>query len=241
VTGVTIAIPLVLNYLTSDVVAFDSAYGLPNPTMLRAFLNGTCSTYPCSYATPNPTNDELEAAVDSQWSHAFAPSATIYGVSGGGLLVTTQILDYEYIVNEIGNEVNIVTSSYGFCEGLQTEYVRSAMDSLADQGALEGQTWVAASGDWGAAGDPPCPEAPLSAQQVDLPASLPDVLAVGGTSVNPYPLPTSGTKSATYHPETIWDDKGLSNSSTNWKSWCGCQGRRCRLLGQTPLAYGHNR
>jgi len=73
---------------------------------------------------------------------------------------------------------------------------------MVDQGNLEGQTWSAASGDFGA-NDCTDPALGTKKSTVDFPASLPNVLAVGGTTTTP--MPVLGNIMG-YSTESAWNE-----------------------------------
>jgi hypothetical protein len=105
----------------------------------------------------------------------------------------------------------ILVFSYGECEPNLAPGAATAVQDLAQQANAQGITWVAASGDAGAAG---CDQGSTAATQglaVWFPASLPEVTAVGGTEFtndqnswggnNPNLSSVFG-----YLPEIAWND-----------------------------------
>jgi subtilase family serine protease len=108
--------------------------------------------------------------------------------------------------------------SYGGCEAQNSSSIRS----LAQQAAAEGITWVASSGDSGAAA---CDSASASTAThglaVNIPASFPEVTAVGGTTFaegsGSYWSTTqasNGGSATSYIPETAWNDTPRRNQLT---------------------------
>jgi YVTN family beta-propeller protein len=194
--GTTVAIPVVRNFLPSDVFNYDSQFGLSNLSYDRVFLTGTCAQ-PCPSATS--PNDATETALDTEVVHASAQLAKEDVVSAGDDLASSLVLDYEYIADVLGNSVQVVSNSYGLCEPLWDPTERDAVAASIDQGVLEGQTWFDASGDDGA---DDCGNAYKSAS-VDVPGDIPDVVAVGGTSLNP-PIEFGNVQS--YGNEWTWND-----------------------------------
>jgi len=199
--GKTIAIQVVRQALQSDENSFDQQFSLPAVTLNRTFLTGTCPS-PC----PQPTSaaDANESAIDTEWAHAGAPGAAIDVISVGDVLASSQLLGLEYIANVLSAQVQVVTTSYGLCEQDSLPFNREGYRGVADQGTLEGQTWLAASGDTGA---DDCSNG--LAQAVDLPAAVPEVLAVGGTSI--HPIVSLGNVTG-YGSEVAWNDSGCSHS-----------------------------
>ena len=198
--GTTIAIQVVRNFLPSDVFNYDSQFGISNSTMNRVFLTGTCPS-PC----PQPTsaNDATEAALDTEVSHAAAQLATLDVVSVGDDLTDSQLLGFEYIANGLGHSVQVVSTSFGGCEFVQNPFDRDGRAAAVEQGVLEGETWVAASGDDGAND---C-KTVYKHKEVDFPAEIPEIVAVGGTSENPTIFDGNVTG---YGPEYAWNDGNCS-------------------------------
>jgi uncharacterized protein (TIGR03437 family) len=146
-----------------------------------------------------------EANLDTQWSGAIARNATIVYIYAADIYVAIQAA-----VDQ--NLAPVISISYGGCElanGGDYEF-------LAQQSNAEGITGVASSGDAGAAG---CDTwfGPAIAQYglaVDLPASLPEVTAVGGTRFfddggGTYWKASNGPTGASalgYIPETSWNE-----------------------------------
>lgn len=159
------------------------------------------------------TNDTAgldEWDLDSQSSSGIAQNLKKIMFYNAGSLADADLTPaFERIVSD--DKVKAVNMSFGGCETL--EYLSGAMllDDIAyEQGAAEGITFFAASGDGGAscqlianAGQPVV----LSA--VEYPASSEYVVAVGGTSLLTNP-------GYTYNMETAWVSGGGGNSL--WES-----------------------
>ncbi|MBV9612045.1 MAG: hypothetical protein JO091_06210 [Acidobacteriaceae bacterium] len=131
-----------------------------------------------------------------------------------------------YIVdNNLGD---VMTESFGACEaefGSSAQSAASYYSSLAQQAAAEGITYAVAAGDSGAEGcdDPSQPSAtgPLS---VNILASTPYTIAVGGTMFNEngnYALYWNSTNNSvqasakTYIPENAWNESCTAANGLN--------------------------
>jgi hypothetical protein len=190
----------------SDVESFRSWYGLPNnnPKVIPVL------------PLPDPViNDDLdEALIDVEWAGASAPNATI-------LFVVSQNVFFaaEYAVD--GNLAPVISYSYGNCELAYANYQDELAQnrSLAQQANAQGITWVASSGDAGAAD---CETqlqdtAGLSGMTVDVPAALPEVTGVGGTEFSEgsgnYWSKTApnGSSVISYIPEVAWNETAAGN------------------------------
>src|SRR5262245_28989774 len=64
----------------SDLAAFNTQFGLPPPPSFAVIYGSSASCVPGGTAPPDGsgTGWDLEAALDIQWAHAMAPSATLY-------------------------------------------------------------------------------------------------------------------------------------------------------------------
>jgi subtilase family serine protease len=187
----------------SDIEHFRSQYGLPvnDPKLVLAA------------GSPDPgvsSDDLIESSLDLEYSGGIAPNATILFVYSTD--VWTSI---EYAIDEA--IAPIISTSYGYCEPQNSSSPPSTpayFESLAQQANSMGITWLAASGDTGAADcDVPLEQLASQGLAVDLPASVPEVTGVGGTefaegSANYWgPADSgSGNSALSYIPETAWND-----------------------------------
>lgn len=208
--GQTIAIVGRSDINPADAPYFWNAFGLdgvhvPEPTLV------------ITYNGPNPgkNDDESEADIDTQWSGAVAPGATINFVTSQSTTTTDGVdLSALYIVDN--NLASILSESYGECEkSLGTSGVQF-YGSLWEQAAAQGISVFVSSGDSGAAG---CDSPSLPAQsglEVNGIASTPFNAAVGGTDFNQYQTwstywnstndPITYQSAKGYIPETTWND-----------------------------------
>ncbi|MGD0957422.1 MAG: Ig-like domain repeat protein [Candidatus Acidiferrales bacterium] len=223
-TGETIAIVARSDINTQDVADFHTVFGLPAvaPTFI---LNGTDPGIASS-------DDQVETTLDTEWSGAVAPGATIdVVISGSTLIVDGVDLSAAYIVDQ--NLAPIMSVSFGTCEanlGGAGSGENIFLEALWQQAAAQGISVFIASGDTGAAGcDPNAPAPEPGAQEgvgVSGVASTPFDTAVGGLEFNetgagenPPPNPpttnatfwsaTNGTNRESalgYIPEMVWND-----------------------------------
>ncbi len=160
---------------------------------------------------PGINSDSLgEADLDLEWSGAVARNATIVYVYSTSVNTAAQ-----YAIDQ--NLAPVISFSFGGCEPSAPPSFRS----IAQQASAQGITWLAASGDSGAAG---CDKAFSSAQAtkglaVSFPASIPEITAVGGTmfsessGTGPYWAATNGSNldsALSYIPETAWNESSPS-------------------------------
>jgi subtilase family serine protease len=163
---------------------------------------------------PGVTGDEVEADLDLEWSGAVARFASLTYV------YSTDVNDAVNfaIDNDLGP---VISESFGLCE-YQVATDRLGLPEFeiqAQKGNSMGITWLASSGDSGAAG---CDYDALIATQglqVSIPASVPEVTAVGGSEFNEgsltYWSATNGPyggSALSYIPEMAWNDTAANGS-----------------------------
>ena len=170
--GETIAIVARSDITLADVSDFQTVFGLPgNPP--NVILNG-----------PDPgdvSGDDVEATLDTEWSQAVAPGATIDLVISASTATTDGVdLSAIYIVNN--NLAPIMSVSFGQCEQLLGAPENLFINALAQQAAAQGISVFVSAGDDGAAAcDDPNNTLATGPVSVSGLASPPYVTAVGGT------------------------------------------------------------
>jgi hypothetical protein len=182
-TGQTIAIVDAYNdpNLAGDLNTFDQTFSI-NGTQSLYQQYGDSSSF-LTVATPQglPATDtgwSLEIALDVEWAHAIAPGAKILLVEAGSSSFSSLLSAVRYAAGQPG--VSVVSMSWGSSEFSSETSFDSTFTTPAGH---PGVTFVASSGD---SGSPP-----------SYPAASPNVLSVGGTSLN---LDASGN----YLSETAW-------------------------------------
>jgi hypothetical protein len=160
--------------LASDLAVFDQANGLPDPPLAVVDQAGT------------KTNDAWasEESLDVEWAHAIAPGAGILEVEARSQGITDLLAAVDVARSTPG--VVAVSMSWGFAETPQETGYDAHFTTPAGHAGI---TFVAASGDSGPWNGP------------EYPASSPEVLAVGGTTLNLGDL-------GDYLGETAWTGSG---------------------------------
>jgi subtilase family serine protease len=194
-------------YIASDLALFDSTFGLP-----AARLNIICiaATTPTVGACPTfvPNADEYswagEIALDTQYSHAIAPGATIDLVISNSDQDTAILQAQEYVANH--NLGSVLSQSFGEDENCaqypaDPSYLLPAEHASFQTDVNEGMTVFASSGDSGAA-QVSCATSNYGEyeQAVSTPASDPLVTAVGATHLD------ANYTTGAYESETVWND-----------------------------------
>lgn len=185
--GQTIAIVDAYNdpNLVADLKVFDKQFGLPDPPSLQ-IVSQTGS------AAKLPKTDAgwaSEIALDVEWAHAMAPGANILLVEANSASLTDLMAAVDYARKAPG--VSTVSMSWGgsefFSWNTQGEFAGQTQYDpyFTTPAGHQGVTFVAAAGDSG------------SSSGVLWPASSPNVLSVGGTTLN---LSSTGS----YGSESTW-------------------------------------
>jgi len=181
-----------------DIAAFRSAWGLP-PTTIQMVPNGNY---------PGVNDAEVEADLDLEWSGALARFATL-------IYVYSDDADYSTYYAIDNNLAPVISESFGLCEFTVASNRLGLYNYQAEaqKGNAMGITWLASSGDSGAAGCDYGAAIAGNGLGVSLPASVPEVTAVGGTEFsegsgtywggsNGY----NGNSALSYIPEMSWND-----------------------------------
>jgi subtilase family serine protease len=214
-TGQTVAVLARSNIYLSDVESFRSMFGLKANNPQIVITNSDPGVL---------QGDSVETTLDTEWSGAVAPGATIKVIVSASTNSADGIdLSALYAVN---NKVApIVSLSYGSCEADMGSSELSFYNSLWQQAAAQGQSVMVSAGDSGAAGCYSGSSSSGSGQAVNGLCSSPSSTCVGGTEFedtsNPgqYWLAGNNTVygSATgYIPEMIWNESGSNGGSGLW-------------------------
>jgi hypothetical protein len=207
-SGTTIAVVGRTNIDVLDVSDFRSAFGLI-ANAPQIVLDG-----------PDPGNlgggEETEAILDTSWSGAIAPNATVKLVVSASTDTTDGVdLSELYIVeNNLGN---VMTESFSACELFFTASEAAGISGLAEQAAAQGITYFVSTGDSGSAGcDSPNASQATTPPAVNILASTPFNVAVGGTQFNDLLNPNTYWSSSntpvtrgsalSYIPENVWNE-----------------------------------
>ncbi len=188
-TGQTIAIIDAYHYPTAaaDLHAFSAAFGLPDAPSLRVVAQDGSNNYPPTdpagpTGTTNQSSWELEEALDLEWAHAIAPGANLILVEALDASFSN-LVQAAVVWAKTQPGVTAVSMSFGANEFSGENTLDSIFTTPASH---SGVTFLASTGDTGSPGG--------------YPAFSPNVVAVGGTSLN-----LSG---GNYVSETGWSGSG---------------------------------
>jgi len=160
--------------IASDLTVFNQKFGLAACTAANGCFRKVYSNGRVPAAN---VNWSIEIALDVEWAHAIAPQATILLVEAP----TNSLSDLLSAVRvAVANGASVVSMSW-------TSGEFSGETSYDTYFVSNGVTFLAASGDNGTG--------------AAYPASSPDVVGVGGTTLS---LNTNGT----YKSETVWSGSG---------------------------------
>jgi len=187
----------------SDIDKFRANFNLPATNLVQTLVPGS--------KNPGKNSDDLpEADLDIEWAGAIARNATIVYVYS-----TDVMQSLSYAIDN--NVAPVISMSYGACEP-QDIIDLPSYQQMALQANAQGQTWLAASGDAGAAD---CEDLDANVAQnglaVDMPAAIPEVTGLGGTVFaeagnSSYWASVEGPNHGSaqqYIPEQAWNDTSL--------------------------------
>lgn len=171
------------------------------------------------------SGDEAESDLDLEWSSTMAPGAQVFFVYTGS---DENYSVFDSMIYAVEDRIApVISISYGACElAIGSEDGVASIESAAQQGAAQGQTLLASSGDDGASSCFGITGMSLSDQAaltVSYPASSSWFTAVGGTEFNEgtgtYWNKETGTdiisSAISYIPEVVWNEDseyGLGSS-----------------------------
>jgi len=186
--GQTVAIFELDSYKASDINAYLSNYGLGSAKYSNVVVDGASTTAGAG---------AIEVELDMEVVSAIAPGATQHIYIGPNS--TTGVNDtYNRIVTD--DTAKVMSTSWGECESASGNSELAALDNIFAQGAAQGQAFFAASGDSGAY------DCDTSTLAVDSPADDPNVVGVGGTTLN------TGS-GGSYSSESVWSDASDTSRS----------------------------
>jgi subtilase family serine protease len=219
--GQTIAVVESTNlYNNADWTNFRNAFGLNQyGGNLQIVHPAPSSGGPC--ANPGVTGDDGEAALDTQWAAAAAPSATIMLASCASTGATDGVfLAIQNLVNASAPPA-VISVSYALCEAENGAGENAAFDRIYQQAVAEGISVFVAAGDSGAAGCSPGPDPAWSGIGINGWGDSQYIVSVGGTDFRDRfdgdsssfwgantGAPWSTAKS--YVPEIPWNDNCAS-------------------------------
>ena len=202
-SGMKLVIVGQTDIVMSDIANFRAGFNLPanNPIIM---LFGT---------DPGITGDIIEADLDLEWSGAVARKASLIYANSTNVMTSAQ--------NAIDQALGpVISMSYGLCESALPISDIASFEQLFQKANAENITFVAATGDSGAAAcDSDKESSAIDGLAVSYPASSPEVTGVGGNTFSGDVNNRSqywnssnnanGESAISYIPETAWNETTL--------------------------------
>ena len=241
--GQAIAVIGQSNVQLSDIASFQGDFALPsNPPQLMLVPGATDPGY--------VSGDEGESDLDLEYAGGMAFGAQLLFVYSPSV-----IMSVSYAIDQ--QVAPVISYSYAGCEPNVSKVTAQALQSLAQQANAEGITWVASSGDDGAA---MCDTtAATHGAAVSVIAALPEVTGVGGTMFSAngsnywsYQNNQNGSSALSYIPETVWNESTISELSASgggysifytrpdWQIGLGVPPGTARGVPDVSLTAAHN-
>lgn len=182
-------------YAPADLESFFGSQGLPVPSVASVSVDGESNA-----PTGDPSGPDGEVELDIEIAGALAPGASIVVY----FAPNTEQGFIDALTTAVHDDVNhpsVVSISWGSPEVSWSAQTRAAFESATQDGAVQGVTILAASGDQGATDGEP-----TGTLAVDFPASSLYVVGCGGTR-----LALSGSSIVS---ETVWNDLAQGEGAT---------------------------
>ncbi len=175
--GATVALVEFSSFIPGDIAAFAGCYGI-TPHVNEVAVDGG----PGGPVTFGPgVSDQVEAELDVEAVLGLAPNATIDVFEAPQSSNSSSLDVFSAAIDD--PDVQVISTSWGRCEGNSGTSLTDAEATLFQQAAAEGKTILAAAGD---NGSEDCSGQTFGFQRtalaVDDPASQPFVTGVGGTT-----------------------------------------------------------
>ncbi|HTA34051.1 MAG TPA: PKD domain-containing protein [Solirubrobacteraceae bacterium] len=185
--------------IEGDLATFDAEYGIAACTKADGCFTKVSQTgSPLLLPTADKSGWSVETALDVEMAHSVCPKCKI-------LLVEAKNESFKNLAAAVGEAVSLgateVSNSYGGPEDLLGSSERAAYKHPGV--VISAATGDSGYDDWTAYANE---GEPVAAEQPDAPASLPSVVAVGGTTLK---LNGSGKRRS----ETVWNGNGAFDGS----------------------------
>ena len=210
--GVSAALVEFDDYHDSNVRGMERCYGVRTP-VTRRLVDGGVGGPPGSGEGEDMADITTILELDPRLAHLYVYEAPITGA--GALLDegTAELHLYNAFVTD--DKASVLSTSWGYCEALQSASYDQLFARLAEEAAAQGQQIFGATGDSGAV-DCSGSDAPTSGSlSVEQEPAVPWVTSVGGTDLgHDSTVPGSGV-----HDEDTWNDGGAGGGgqSAVWR------------------------
>ncbi|HEX5402722.1 MAG TPA: protease pro-enzyme activation domain-containing protein [Pseudonocardiaceae bacterium] len=183
--GVTVGIVEFENFDPVDISNYQDCFST-HASVTTVKVDGGATAPVTHQPDVNGNEEGFETVLDVDAVVGMAPGASVIMYQGPDDATDQEALDtYQQMVNT--DAVQVISTSWGGCElAIEDEDpgFLTGMSTIMSAAAAQGQSVLASSGDSGStACDPFGTDAENAALSVSVPASLPTVTAVGGTSM----------------------------------------------------------
>ncbi len=200
---------------TGNLAAFRANFGLSSANLTTLLVPNT--------RDPGTSDgDAQESDLDLEWASGVARNVSLIFVYSYDVTDAVQ-----YAIDQ--NLAPVLSMSYGMCEESATQSDTLTLRTWAKQANAQGITWVASSGDSGAADCYQASSGPFGGASsslslaTDIPASIPEVTAIGGTTLsegsgsywNSSNYSTTKASALAYIPETSWNDSATNDPASS--------------------------
>lgn len=180
-----------------DLQTFDSTFKLPAPPSFE--IIAPFGLAPWEPATePEDVNSAIEISIDVEWAHALAPAAKIVLLLGQSNSNAEIVATERYVVDH--NLGDVVSMSFGEVEECEGQTLLEEEHQVFKEGVEHGMTFFSGTGDEGVAPLNCAYTEPVTHPVNFVPATDPNVTAVGGTSL------TADLRSGRYVSESVWNN-----------------------------------
>jgi subtilase family serine protease len=180
--------------LGKDLAAYDSTFKLPPPPSFE--IVAPFGITPFDSSNENQVGWSGEIALDVEWAHAIAPAAKLVLALSPSDSAADTLATQRYVIKQ--NLGDVVSMS--FAETEECDPVAEEEHALFKQAVNRGITLVAGAGDLGASSFNCTFTGFLTHRAVALPASDPNVTAVGGTNL------IASLSTGRYESESVWNE-----------------------------------
>jgi kumamolisin len=208
----------------ADLDAYFGGLGIATPSVEAVSIDGAQNV-----PGQDPNGADGEVLLDIEVAGALAPQAKILVYFAPN--TDAGFLDAVSTAAHADPTPSAMSISWGQSEDAWTPQARTALDDAMADAVLLGVTVTAAAGDSGSSDE----QGVTSSAHVDFPASSPNALACGGTTLN------ADASSGTINAETVWND-GSAGGATGGgvsdvfalPSWQSSAGVPARAGGNEP-------
>jgi kumamolisin len=200
-TGETIGIiELGGGFKAADIATYFQEIGVPAPSVTAVPVDGGTN------APTTPDSADGEVLLDIEVAGAVAPGAKIVVYFAAGATDQDFLNAISAAVHDSVNNPSVISISWGGPESASDASFQTQFDEILQSAAALGITVTVASGDSGAADEPPTSWD--GKVHVDFPASSPHALGCGGTAIQ-----VSGSAITA---ESIWNEDVTSRTDTSF-------------------------